>query len=377
MNLDSPADHPLARAFELAEGVVGTTSPNPAVGAVLVRDGEIVGEGATQPPGGPHAEVVALRQAGERARGAVAYVSLEPCSHHGRTPPCTDALIAAGVARAVCGMIDPDRRVAGQGLAALDAAGIPAAIELAFADRAARFYAAYSKHRRTGLPYVIAKFAASLDGKIATASGDSRWISREEARAWAHRLRVRVDAIAVGSGTVMIDDPLLTARPEGATGEVHQPLRVVFDSTGKVEPAARVLGGPVRTLVLTTEASPATWRAHVATTGAEIAIVPAGADGRVDVARALGLLGERGIVTLLVEGGGTLLGSFFDAREVDAVRAVIAPIVVGSREAPSAVAGRGAATVAEALRLEDVEVERLGPDILVSGSPAWPAADIG
>ena len=213
----------MARAFRLARAALGTTSPNPAVGAVLELDGRVVGEGATQAPGGPHAEVVALRAAGGAARGATLYVTLEPCAHHGRTPPCSDAIIAAGVAAVVVATSDPDSQVDGRGLAQLRDAGIDVSLGDG-ATEGATHYEAYCHHRHTGRPFVIAKFAASLDGRIASTSGDSRWISGPETRAWAHRLRPTIDAILVGVETIIVDNPQLTARPAGAAGPVPQPL---------------------------------------------------------------------------------------------------------------------------------------------------------
>jgi diaminohydroxyphosphoribosylaminopyrimidine deaminase/5-amino-6-(5-phosphoribosylamino)uracil reductase len=362
---------PMELALELARGVQGRTSPNPGVGAVIVSDGRVVGEGATEPPPGRHAEIVALESAGDAARGATMYVTLEPCSHQGRTPPCTQAIIAAGVAEVSFAMIDPDANVSGRGRAALEAAGVR--VEMGEEqDEAQHVLEAYVKHRATGRPFVIAKFAASLDGKIAATSGDSRWVSGPETRAWSHELRTRIDAIAVGVSTVLIDDPQLTARPERDVGAFKQPLRVVLDSRGRTPPEAKVLscaesGG--RTLIATTEAAAQSWREHMSDAGAEVLIIP-GEGPRVDLPALLDLLGARDVVTLLIEGGGVLHGSFFDERLVDKVHAVIAPMVIGGASAPGAVAGEGAARMADALRLRDVTVDRLGEDILVTGYPA-------
>ncbi|MGE3857255.1 MAG: bifunctional diaminohydroxyphosphoribosylaminopyrimidine deaminase/5-amino-6-(5-phosphoribosylamino)uracil reductase RibD [Dehalococcoidia bacterium] len=357
-------------ALEESRAALGQTSPNPAVGCVLVREGRIVGRGRTQPPGQAHAEVMALREAGDRARGAEAYVTLEPCSHHGRTPPCTDALIAAGVAAVHFAIEDPDPRVAGSGARALRDAGLRVE-EGDGAEEAERVNEAFLKHRRTGRPFVVAKFAASLDGRIAAASGDARWVSGEPARAWAHDLRTRIDAILVGSGTVIADDPHLTARP-GGTLAARQPLRVVLDGTGRSAPTARVFDGAARTLVATTERAPGAWRSELAARGVEVAVLPAGDGRHVDLDALLALLGEREVLSLLVEGGGELLGALFDQRYVDRLYAVIAPLIIGASDAPAAVAGRGAAVMREAPRLRDVTVERLGEDVLIEGVPAWP-----
>jgi diaminohydroxyphosphoribosylaminopyrimidine deaminase/5-amino-6-(5-phosphoribosylamino)uracil reductase len=362
----------MRRALEEARRAFGSTSPNPWVGCVIMRDGRIVGEGYTQPPGGPHAEVIALRRAAEYARGATVYVTLEPCSHHGRTPPCTDALIAAGVEKVVYAIDDPDEKVSGSGRTALVSGGIE--VESGDgAEESERLLEAYVKHRRTGLPFVIAKYAASLDGRIAASSGDSRWVSGPETLKWTHANRPSLDAILVGASTVVVDDPLLTARP-GGVESARQPLRVVLDSSGRMPANARVLTGGSKTLVATTERSPESWRRDIEATGAEVLVLPADTHSRVLLPALLEDLGRRGILILLVEGGGVVLGSFFDQRLVDKVTAVIAPLIVGAADAPAAVAGEGAAYMREAVRLRDITVERLGDDVLVTGYPVWPQA---
>lgn len=365
---------PMQRALELARNAPAPTSPNPTVGAVILSPaGETVAEGVTEPPPGRHGEIVALEAAGERARGAMLYVTLEPCNHEGRTPPCTRAIIDAGIAEVHYSVADPDPNVTGGGHEELAAAGIRVVAGEGEAE-ARRINEAFFKHRQTGLPFVIAKFAASLDGRIAAASGDSRWVSGPATRAWAHSLRTRIDAILVGSSTVVVDDPELTARPGDALAE-RQPLRVVVDSRGRTPPMARVFTGPARTLLATLADSPAAWRSAVEAQGAELLLVPAGVDGRVDLDRLLRELGRRDVLTLLVEGGGVVLGSFFDRGLVDKVHAVIAPMIIGASEAPAAVAGTGAYRMADALPLREVTVERLGEDILVTGYPAYPRSD--
>ena len=354
----------MRRALALAEGVLGTTSPNPNVGCVIVRNGAVVGEGATQPPGGPHAEAVALRRAGEAARGAMVYVTLEPCPHAGRTPPCAQALIDAGVAAVRVAMVDPDEHARGAGIEALRAAGIDVAVGDGEAE-ARKLLEAYVKHHTTGFPFVIAKFAATLDGKIAAASGDSRWVAGEAARAWAHEQRTRVDAIMCGVNNALLDDPQLTARPGGVVAE-RQPLRIVADSRGRTPPEAKVLGPGGRTLIATTDASNERWRADVTATSAEVCVLPADGDGRVDLPTLMRLLAGRGVLSLLCEGGGVLHAGMFAAGLVDKVQAVIAPKIVGGAAYP-AVAGAGAARMSEALALRDVDVQRLGDDVLVTG----------
>jgi diaminohydroxyphosphoribosylaminopyrimidine deaminase/5-amino-6-(5-phosphoribosylamino)uracil reductase len=368
--MSQPPSAPMRRALELAAQVVGSTSPNPAVGAVVVKEGLVRGEGSYRGPGTPHAEVAALSHAGNAARGSTVYVTLEPCSHHGRTPPCTDALVQAGVSRVVFSIIDPDARVAGRGRRLLEETGI-AVEEGDGAAEATAMLEGYIKHRRTGLPFVIVKFVASLDGRIGAATGDSRWVGGPETLEWAHEGRTRIDAILQGSSTVVVDDPQLTARPGGVDAE-RQPLRVVLDSAGRTPSGARVLAGPGNTLIATTARSSAAWRQRIQSAGAEVLEFDQDSIGRVSLPALLRELGRRGIVTSLVEGGGVLHGSFFDQRLVDKVTAVIAPMIIGAEEAPAAVAGRGAQFMKDAPRLRDVTIERLGDDILVSGYPVWP-----
>lgn len=358
-------------ALDEAARALGRTSPNPAVGAVLVRDGGIIGRGHTQPPGQAHAEVMAIRDAGD-ARGAALYVTLEPHSHHGRTPPCTEAIIEAGIGEVHYAIIDPNPEVAGAGDRRLRAAGLSVAAGDG-APEAARLLEGYLHHQRTGRAFVAVKYAASLDGRIAAASGDARWVSGPEAREWVHGLRTRVDAIIVGVGTVLADDPELTARPGGSVEDAHQPLRVVIDSRGRTPATARVLGGleAAPTLVATTEAMPVEQRRTLERAGAEVLILPADS-ARVSLPALLEALGARGVVTALIEGGGTLIGACFDGRHVGRLYAVIAPVIIGAARAPAAVAGAGAERMTDAPRLHDLEVERLGDDILVSGVPAWP-----
>lgn len=354
----------MRRAIELGESVLGSTSPNPAVGCVLVRDGAIIAEGATQPPGGPHAEAVALAAAGASAKGADVYVTLEPCAHTGRTGPCAGALIAAGVRRVVVALGDPDPKVDGQGFKQLRAAGIDVEIGDG-ADEARRTLEGFIKHRTTGLPFVIVKFAATLDGKIAAASGDSRWVAGEAARAWAHTVRTKVDAIMCGVNNVLLDDPQLTARPGGVAAE-RQPLRVVADSRGRTPLDAKVLQPGARTVIATTSAAPEEWRIAVAARGAEVLVLPATPEGRVDVTALARELAARGVLTLLGEGGGVLHASLFAAGLVDKVHAIIAPKIVGGSAYP-AVAGAGAQRMADAWTLRDVTATPLGDDVLIEG----------
>lgn len=370
----------MARALDLARGVKGRTSPNPAVGAVLVRDGEVVGEGATMSYGLPHAEPVALAAAGGRARGATMYVTLEPCSHTGRTPPCADAVIAAGVTEVHIATLDPNPRVAGRGRRRLAEAGIRVVVGEGASDARA-LNEDFARWITTGRPLVTAKFACSLDGRIATRTGDSRWITGPEAREEVHRLRDQIDAILVGVGTVLADDPQLTVRLGGCARPPRNPWRIVLDSTCRTPAVARLLAPGAaagrdddRVTVFTTERAPAERRAALEAAGAEVRVLPAD-HGRVSLPALLDDLGRRKVTGLLVEGGATVHGAFFDAGLVDLVVAFIAPIVIGGRDAPGAVGGRGPAALAEARRLLDTQVRLVGADTLVSGylrRVAWP-----
>ena len=353
----------MQRAVELARRSVGSTSPNPPVGAVLVRDGHVVGEGRTQPPGGAHAEDEALRMAGDAARGADLYVTLEPCAHYGRTPPCTDALIEAGVASVHIAVMDPAPHTAGRGVQCLREAGIPVTVD--DGPREARqLVEAFAKHVSTGLPFVVAKFAMSLDGRFSSRSGDSRWISNETSRQMAHVLRAEADAVMVGIGTVLADDPLLTVRdaPLPLRG---QPLRVVVDSAGRLPASAAMLATEGTTLVAV--ASPEAARA-IEASGADAVVAP-GANGRVDLPQLLAGLGSRDVTSLLVEGGAALHGALFDGGHVDKVVAFVAPVVIGGDGVPGPVGGAGAERMADALRLRDVTHTELDGDMMVVGYP--------
>ncbi len=316
----------MAQALSLARLALGQVSPNPAVGAVVVRDGEVVGQGYTQPPGSGHAEVVALQQAGDAARGSVMYVTLEPCCHHGRTPPCTAAIVDAGVSEVRMAMLDPNPLVSGKGQKELRKRNI-STYAGEYEDEAREINEAYIKYITTGVPFVIAKFAMSLDGKIATRSGDSRWISSSGSRRCVHSLRYVTDAIMVGVNTVLADDPQLTSRCGDRGGKTRkQPLRVIVDSLGRTPVTARIFSEPGETLLaLGRPADPEVAKA-LAETGAELVELPT-EDGFVDLGELLRILGQREITSVLVEGGGTLLGSFFDRRLVDKVVAFVSPVV--------------------------------------------------
>ncbi len=359
----------MERALSLARLALGSTSPNPAVGAVIARDGEVIGEGYTQPPGSAHAEVVALRQAGEKAKGATMYVTLEPCSHFGRTPPCTRAIIEGGIAEVHIATIDPNPQVSGRGREELERAGIKTCLG-EHEEQARQLNEAYIKFVTTGLPFVSAKFAISLDGKLATRVGDSRWISGEQSREHVHQLRQAVDAIMIGVNTLLADDPQLTARDKSGQSLKSQPLRVIVDSQARTPPEARVFGEPGRTLVATTSAAKVARTKKLEKAGAEVLALPS-KDGLVNIGELLGELGRREITSVLVEGGGTLLGAFFEQGLVDRVIAFVAPVIIGGKEAKLAVGGEGAQRISQALRLSHVTVERFGDDVMITGYVVW------
>jgi len=359
------------RAIELADHAIGRTSPNPPVGAVLVRDGLVVGEGFTQPAGLAHAEIVALVAAGSRAEGAELYVTLEPCCHHGRTPPCTDAIVAAGVRAVHVAAVDPYPAVNGRGMSVLRDAKVEVTLDPPCAE-VERLNRPFFHFVRTGRPFVTAKWAMTLDGKVATRSGDSRWVSGEEARRLVHQERDGCDAIVVGIGTVLTDDPALTVRLDPT--DVHRsaraapPLRVVFDSKARTPPESQVAdarGGP-RTLLFVAEGAPPDRVGRLRDRGVEI-VACSGPDGRVDVSAALGELARRGIVRILLEGGSELTEAFLREKVVNRALAFVAPKLVGGREAPSPIGGLGVATMAEALPLTDVTFRTVGPDLVVEG----------
>jgi diaminohydroxyphosphoribosylaminopyrimidine deaminase/5-amino-6-(5-phosphoribosylamino)uracil reductase len=347
-------DDAMQQALAAGAAVRRNTAPNPWVGCVLVSDGEVVGIGATQPPGRAHAE----------ARGATAYVTLEPCAHEGRTPPCADALIAAGVTRVVAALEDPDPRVAGAGFARLRAAGVDVTVGVG-AERATRDLAPYLHHRRTGRPFVIAKVATSIDGRVAAADGSSRWLTSELARADAHELRADSQAIMVGSGTALADRPSLTVR-DVALVPAHPPTRVLLDARGRVPALGPLFDTELApTLVVTSNESARgaidAWRSA----GAKVEVVApaAGGDG-VNLDETLALLGREGVLQVLVEGGGSLLGGLLAGDFAQRLVVYVAPLALGSRGTPT-LAFAGPDTIRDARRFELGSVRQLGPDVRI------------
>lgn len=353
------------KALQLAKAAEGRTSPNPVVGAVIVKDDRVVATGFHRRAGEPHAEEEALRGAGELARGAEIFVSLEPCCHRGRRKPCVEALVQAGIERVVVGVVDPNPLVSGKGLEALRAANIETVCG-ALEEECRSTNAPFFKYIQTGLPFVTAKYAMSVDGKTATRTGHSQWISGQNSRRFTHGLRDKNDAILVGFRTLTIDNPRLTTReiPGG-----RDPIRVVFDPEGLIAHDANVL---------TVDSSAPTWvvcgEKNAALVARRVAdrheVIPVKLDehGQFSVIQLLSLLGQREIMSLLVEGGGETLAGFFEAGQVDRVVAVIAPILVGGRDAPSPLGGEGVASIPDASRLREVEIERVGDDLILSGS---------
>ena len=357
----------MQRAIELASQVVGFTSPNPAVGAVLVKDGVEIGAGATQPPGQDHAEIVALKKASDQARGATLYTTLEPCCNWGRTPPCTKTIIEAGIAEVRFAVIDPNPGVSGNGRDELAAAGIRVVEEQA--EGARELYEAFAKHITTGTPFVTAKYAMTLDGKIATHTGDSKWVTGPKARGFVQHLRRVCDAILVGVTTALTDDPYLTARDEEGNPLERQPVRVVLDSTCHTPVEAAMIRQPGSTLIATTDAATDRRIEALERAGAEVVVLPCGEDRRVDLPSLLNHLGSRGVVNLLVEGGGSVHGAFFDMGLVDKVYAFVAPVIVGGETSLSPVEGLGVTVMANAWRLANTRFEQIGPDWLIIGYP--------
>lgn len=376
----------LARAIELAGRGGADVSPNPQVGAVIVRDGETLGEGYHQRVGGPHAEVEALRAAGDSdLRGATMYVSLEPCCHQGRTPPCTDAIRESGISRVVIAADDPSTHASGRGLGILRDDGIEVVVaDGELAGRARLQNQPFRKHARTGRPWVLFKSAMSLDGKVATASGDSKWISGTQSRQLVHTWRAAVDAVGVGIGTAIADDPLLTARledfaPEAglpdaggplATGPAEpsrQPRRVVFDSLARLSLNARLLQDTpeVPLTVVVSRAAPRAAIDALEIHGADV-VVATGENEPARVRSALDQLGASGVNSLLLEGGPKLAGAFLSAGEIDEIRLFIAPLVIGGRTARDPLESEGVEAVADAVRALTLNCEPIGGDLLVT-----------
>lgn len=346
----------------------GRTSPNPMVGAVVVKDGAVIGEGFHPRAGEPHAEVFALDSAGENAAKATVYVTLEPCCHMGRTPPCTEAIIKAGIARVYAAMSDPDLKVAGKGFERLRQAGIEVQCGL-LEPEARALNEAYIKHRATGMPFVILKSAMSLDGKIASRTGDSKWITGERSRAFGHKIRRDVDAIVVGGNTARVDDPRLTARVGSKT---YYPTRVVVSVSGDLPASLVLIGQPGESIIAVPERANSESLRKLEQAGARILFLKDYGD-RASIADLMRQLGELGHLSVLIEGGGEIAASALEEKVVDKVVFFYAPRIIGGRGAISAIGGLGAEDIASSITLDRVKVRRFGEDLAVEGYVVYPA----
>lgn len=361
----------MKQALRLARRAEGRTSPNPMVGAVVVKDGRVVGQGFHRRAGSPHAEVEALTQAGRRARGATLYVTLEPCNHYGRTPPCSDAIIRAGIAQVVIGARDPNPITNGRGLVKLRRSGIRVTNGVA-EQEARRLNAPFEKAMVSRLPWVMAKVGQSLDGKIATASGQSRWITSALSRRLSHAWRRRVDAVLVGVHTILRDDPRLTAR--AGTARRGRPVKIIVDSRLRIPSTASCLTArPAAPTIIATTVHRPSRQALLERRGAEVIVFPP-RQGRVPLRRLFEHLVARGIHSVLIEGGGEVLAGALAERLVDRIVWFVAPVLIGGRSSPSSIGGRGVSRLSQAIRLADMTVHRVGPDLCVEARVVYPKA---
>ena len=358
-------EHFMQMALEAAEQGRGYTSPNPLVGAVVVQNGVVVGRGFHQFAGGAHAEVHAIDAAGDAARGATLYVNLEPCNHTGRTPPCTHKILSAGLRRVVIAMRDPNPQVAGGGAEFLKAQGVEIICGVC-EDQAQRLNEVFINYIRTDRPFVTAKCAATLDGRIATRTGDSKWVTGEEARAFVHELRHAVDAIMVGVGTVAADDPLLTTRLKGRPS--RDPIRIILDTRLRIAPTARVLNhcSEAETILVVGKEVPASARMRMPTKGVRV-IDGELRDGRLDLDRLMDQLGRMGVTSILIEGGGRTLGSACRSGIVDKVCFFYAPLLSGGDDGVPICSGAGAETMRDCIRLDRIRTRRFGDDVMIEG----------
>ncbi|HQA08446.1 MAG TPA: bifunctional diaminohydroxyphosphoribosylaminopyrimidine deaminase/5-amino-6-(5-phosphoribosylamino)uracil reductase RibD [Syntrophomonadaceae bacterium] len=361
--------HYMQRALQLAALGLGRTSPNPVVGAVIVKNGIIVGEGYHQKAGTPHAEIHALRQAGEQARGADIYVTLEPCSHYGRTPPCVNALIEAGIKRVVAAVLDPNPLVAGQGIEILNNAGIETKVGV-LEEPARRLNEAFFKFITTNRPFVALKTAITLDGKIATRKGNSRWITSPEARRYVHQLRNRYDAIMAGIGTVLADDPMLNTRLDDPTA--RDPVRIIVDGQLDLPLDSQIANTSRKqtTLVYTSRNADRGREKALKQKGLEVIRID-GTQNNLDLSQVMDDLGKRGMISVLVEGGAGLNASLLEQKLVDKLYWFIAPKIIGGSQAPGPVGGSGAASMDEAILLHDIQQQQIGDDLLIEAYTRW------
>ena len=352
----------MKRVLRLAEKGRGRTSPNPMVGAILVKDGRAVGDGYHAKAGEPHAEIIALRKTGKEAKEATLYLNLEPCTHYGKTPPCAPVVIEAGVRRAVIGMEDPNPLVKGRGVEALKRAGLDVYVGI-LEKECRRLNEAFCKYILNKEPFLILKVAATLDGKIATRNGESQWISGETSRRFVHRLRNQVEGVIVGIGTVLKDDPMLTARVKGGKDS----YRIILDSRLRIPENAKVIEiSPSKTIVATTELAPGEKVERLEKKGVRVLILDS-KKGRVDLKPCLFKLGEMGMMSLLVEGGSQLNGSFLDEGLIDKIFFFLSPKLIGDPQAPGMFDGHGVTSLKEAIPLNELKIRRIGGDLLLEG----------
>ncbi len=358
-------EHYMQMALDLAVQGRGCTSPNPLVGAVVVKNGIVVGRGFHQFAGGAHAEVHAIDAAGDAARGATLYVNLEPCNHTGRTPPCTHKIVAAGLQRVVMAMRDPNPQVAGGGAGFLEAQGVETTCGVC-EEQALGLNEVFIKYIRTGRPFVTAKCAATLDGRMATRTGDSKWVTGEESRAFVHELRHAVDAIMVGVGTIAADDPLLTTRLQGRPSK--DPIRVILDTRLQIAPTARVLNhcSEAETILVVGQETSASVRTRLPLKGVRV-IEGEIRDGLLDLDRLMNQLGRMGVTSILIEGGGRTLGSAFRAGIVDKICFFYAPLLSGGDDGVPICSGAGAETMQDCIRLDRIHTRRFGDDVMIEG----------
>ncbi len=350
----------MSRALELAVRGMGHTRPNPMVGAVLVKEGRVIGEGWHKEYGGPHAEVNCFASCTEDPSGATLYVSLEPCSHYGKTPPCADLVVSKGVERVVCAMVDPNPLVAGKGIRKLKEAGIFVTVGI-LEDEAKKLNEAFIKYVTEHKPFVLYKAAMSLDGKTACHTGDSQWISCEDSREEVHVLRGCYGGIMVGAGTIKADDPLLTARTEG----MIDPVRIVVDGKLSVPLTAKIFHEPGRNIILTTSAADEEKKRALEAMGVDMIIADSDEEGKVDLPSAMTGLALRGIDSILLEGGATLAAEALDAGIVDKVRLYLAPMIIGGKDAPGLIGGTGAAKISDTISLRNIETSKSGQDLII------------
>jgi diaminohydroxyphosphoribosylaminopyrimidine deaminase / 5-amino-6-(5-phosphoribosylamino)uracil reductase len=356
----------MKRVLRLAEAGRGRTSPNPMVGAVLVKRGQVVGEGYHAKIGEAHAEIIALHEAGERAREAILYVNFEPCTHFGRTPPCVPKVIKAGLKRVVIGMEDPNPLVNGKGIEALRKSGVDVKVGV-LGEECRKLNEAFCKYILKKQPFVVLKIAATLDGKIATRNGESKWISGEASRRYVHRLRAQVDGVLVGIGTVLRDDPLLTARMK----EGKEPYRIVLDSQLRIPEGAKVFEhSPSEVILATTGLAPYEKIERLERKGVRVLIIDS-KEGRVDLKICLNKLGEMGLMSILVEGGNQINGSFLDEGLIDKFLLFLSPKWLGDPQAPGIFGGKGVSNLKDAVGLKEVKAKRIGEDIFLEGYLKW------